>query len=129
MAEKSKWTKNEIIATVFDVLASVSFIVIVVKGFQANNITEIWTWALIPLAFLVFGSLFRIAKIGAILVSIIEFMDVGGMPLVGLIILSVLFAFYMYSDETNQSKIFEVAKYFVGFTAGAFVQKKRTKTI
>ncbi len=123
MSEEKKKTKNEIIATILDSLVVLSAIVISSKGFADNNFEGLLMWGTIPGGFLALSIMYKLPAIGAGLVAITKFMDIGGMPIVGLIILTFLFGFYLYSKE---SKILEIIKYFVGFVAGAFVQKKRT---
>ncbi len=124
--KKKTKTKNEIIATIFDSLVVLSAIVISSKGFVDNNFEDLLMWGAIPGGFLTLSIMYKLPAIGAGLVAITKFMDIGGMPIVGLIILAFLFGFYLYSQE---SKILEIIKYFVGFVAGAFVQKKRTPVL
>lgn len=124
MSEKEK-TKKNIIADICNGLVLLSAVIIAGKGLYAENLDTILVWSVIPFGFLALSVIYRLPEIGAGIVSIIKYLDIGGMPIIGLIILIILFGFYLFSKE---SKILEIVKYFVGFIAGAFAQKKRSVT-
>jgi hypothetical protein len=125
MDNKNKITVNKIIAICCNVLATGSFIYIAYLSFSTNNIDMLKIWWIIPIGFLGLSCLFRMHEIGLALMAIIDFLNVGGMPIVGIIVLAILAAVYFKSNEV---RILEALKYIGGFTIGAFIQKKTTKS-
>lgn len=125
MDNKNKYTVNKIIAMCCNVLAAGSFVYIAYLSFSTDNIDMLKTWWIIPIGFLVLSCLFRMNEIGLALMAIIDFLNVGGMPIVGIIVLGILAAVYF---KSNEDRILEAIKYIGGFTVGAFIQKKTTKS-
>jgi len=124
--DEGKKRKRNLYADICNGLAILTAVIIFGKGFFVKgDIEEVITWAIIPCFFLVLAVGFRLPAILIGIQSVVDYMEVGGMPLIGLMSLVLVFGLYIYSEE---KKLLEAIKYIVGFTTGAFLQKKRQKS-